>query len=151
MWYQLKSYFFFLLKSTNQHGIHSPFVYKFITECVYNKSKYYSYNTLKNIRKQLLQNNNTITITDFGEGSRVFKSNDRKVSSIAKNAGVPYKRQKLLFRIAGYFKSEEFAFARWYLDLTFWLLTFIFIVQLLRQIGRGFLYDFIIRFFYCKS
>jgi len=35
-----------------------------------------------------------------------------------------------LFIFAGYFKSEEFAFARWYLDLTFWLLIFIFIVQL---------------------
>ena len=35
-----------------------------------------------------------------------------------------------LFIFSGYFKSEEFVFARWYLDLTFWLFTFIFIIQL---------------------
>lgn len=35
-----------------------------------------------------------------------------------------------LFIFAGYFKSEPFAFARWYLDLTFWLFILIFIVQL---------------------
>ncbi len=32
-----KSYLKFLLKSTNQHGVHSPFVYSFVTRCLYNK------------------------------------------------------------------------------------------------------------------
>nr|WP_314558943.1 hypothetical protein [uncultured Capnocytophaga sp.] len=32
-----KSYLQFLLKSTNQHGVHSPFVYLFVTQCLYNK------------------------------------------------------------------------------------------------------------------
>lgn len=34
------------------------------------------------------------------------------------------------FIFAGYFKSEKFTLATWYSDLTFWLLIFIFIVQL---------------------
>lgn len=107
MWYQLKSYFFFFFKSTNQHGIHSPFVFDFITKCVYNTSNYYSYTILRSIRKRLFNNTDTIVITDFGEGSRVFKSNHRKISSIAKNAGIPFKRQKLLFRLVEYFKVEK--------------------------------------------
>ncbi|MBV1924853.1 MAG: class I SAM-dependent methyltransferase [Flavobacteriaceae bacterium] len=107
MWYQVRSYFLFLLKSSNQHGIHSPFVYDFVTKCVYDKSIDTSYRTLKNIRKKLLQNNKSISITDFGAGSRVFKSNERKISSIAKNAGITYKRQKLLFRISRYFQSKR--------------------------------------------
>lgn len=32
---QLKSYLSFLLNSTNQHGVHSPFVYNLITKCLY--------------------------------------------------------------------------------------------------------------------
>ena len=34
---QFKSYLKFLLKSTNEHGVHSPFVYNFVTRCLYNK------------------------------------------------------------------------------------------------------------------
>tara|TARA_R110002051_G_scaffold325740_1_gene430691 strand:- start:4471 stop:4959 length:489 start_codon:yes stop_codon:yes gene_type:complete len=37
-------YFFrylkFLLSATNQHGVHSPFVYAFVTKCLYAKKKY---------------------------------------------------------------------------------------------------------------
>lgn len=29
----------FLLTATNQHGVHSPFVYKFVTECLYTSRK----------------------------------------------------------------------------------------------------------------
>lgn len=32
-------YLKFLLKSTNQHGVHSPFVFDFLTKCLYLKNK----------------------------------------------------------------------------------------------------------------
>ena len=32
-------YIQFLLKSTNEHGVHSPFVFNYITQCLYNKPK----------------------------------------------------------------------------------------------------------------
>ena len=31
------SYLKFLIRSTNQHGVHSPFIYNFVTRCLYNK------------------------------------------------------------------------------------------------------------------
>tara|TARA_R110000868_G_scaffold138300_3_gene352254 strand:+ start:9783 stop:10271 length:489 start_codon:yes stop_codon:yes gene_type:complete len=34
------SYLKFLLSATNQHGVHSPFVYTFVTKCLYHKKKY---------------------------------------------------------------------------------------------------------------
>ena len=46
-------------------------------------------------------------MTDFGAGSRVFRSNVRKVSAIARNAGVRKKDQQLLFRLARYFSAEK--------------------------------------------
>ncbi len=106
MWYQIKSYLSFLLKSSNQHGVHSPFVYDLITKCFYDKKNYSDYQKLKEIRTELYHNQSSIEITDFGAGSRVFKSNNRKVSDIAKNAGIPFKRQKLLYRITAYFKPQ---------------------------------------------
>ncbi|WP_298472502.1 hypothetical protein [uncultured Maribacter sp.] len=32
----------FLLRATNQHGVHSPFVYSYVTKCLYSKKKYAS-------------------------------------------------------------------------------------------------------------
>lgn len=35
------NYFQFLFKSTNQHGVHSPFVYSYLTEGIYDSKKHY--------------------------------------------------------------------------------------------------------------
>ena len=98
------SYLKFIKNSTNQHGVHSPFVYSLITKCFYDKKKYDEYSILKIYRKSLLENKNFIEVTDFGAGSRVFKSNKRQISKIAKTAGISTKRAKLLFRVVNYFQ-----------------------------------------------
>ncbi|WP_299519061.1 class I SAM-dependent methyltransferase, partial [uncultured Flavobacterium sp.] len=103
----IKSYLNFLWNSKNQHGVHSPFVFDLVTKCFYDKTKYPEYSILKEYRKSLLENKNTIEVTDFGAGSRVFKSNQRKISAIAKNAGISPKRAELLFRITNYFQPES--------------------------------------------
>ncbi|MBC7524595.1 MAG: class I SAM-dependent methyltransferase [Flavobacterium sp.] len=86
--------------------MHSPFVYDLVTKCFYDKTTYPEYSILKSYRKSLLDNANTIEITDFGAGSRVFKSNTRAINQIAKNAGISSNRAELLFRIVNYFQSE---------------------------------------------
>ncbi|HSN48706.1 MAG TPA: class I SAM-dependent methyltransferase [Flavobacterium sp.] len=53
-----------------------------------------------------MENKKTIEVTDFGAGSKVFKSNTRQVSKIAKTAGISSKRAELLFRIANYFQPS---------------------------------------------
>ena len=103
----IKSYLKWLWHSKNQHGVHSPFVFDLVTKCFYDKTYYSEYEILKKHRKSLLANENTIEVTDFGAGSRVFKSNQRKISAIAKNAGISPKRAKLLFRITNYFQPES--------------------------------------------
>lgn len=103
----VKSYLNFLKDSTNQHGVHSPFVFSLVTKCFYDKTNYSEYKVLKEYRNSLLENHNIIEVTDFGAGSRVFKSNQRKVSAIAKNAGISKKRAKLLFRVVRYFQPDS--------------------------------------------
>ena len=106
MFHIIKPYFKFLQHSKNQHGVHSPFIFDLVTKCFYDKTKYPEYSILKEYRNSLLANKNTIEVTDFGVGSRVFKSNQRKISAIAKNAGISSKRAELLFRITNYFQPE---------------------------------------------
>jgi predicted O-methyltransferase YrrM len=102
----IKSYLKFLYNSKNQHGVHSPFVFDLVTKCFYDKTKYHDYQSLSEYRKFLLKSKTTIEVTDFGAGSRVFKSNKRQISKIAKTAGISPKRAELLFRITKYFQPD---------------------------------------------
>ena len=104
---QIKSYLNFLYHSKNEHGVHSPFVFNLVTKCFYDTQNYPEYSILKNYRKALLQNKNTIKVTDFGAGSRIFKSNTRQMAKIAKTAGITSKRAELLFRIVRYFQPNS--------------------------------------------
>ena len=103
----IKSYIKFLFHSKNEHGVHSPFVFDLVTKCFYDNTKYPEYETLKSYRKSLLENKNTIEVTDFGAGSRVFKSNTRAISKIAQTAGITPKNAELLFRIVRYFQPKS--------------------------------------------
>jgi len=102
-----KSYLKFLWKSTNAHGVHSPFVFDLIRKCFYDNTNYPEYKILEEYRNSLLQNKNTIEVTDFGAGSRVFKSNTRAINKIAENAGISPKDAKLLFRFVNYFQPKD--------------------------------------------
>lgn len=107
MLFIFKSYLKFLWNSKNEHGVHSPFVFSLVTKCFYDKKKYPEYAVLKKYRNSLLSNIKTIEVTDFGAGSRVFKSNTRAINQIANNAGISAERAELLFRITHYFQPEN--------------------------------------------
>lgn len=107
MFGKLHRYLLFFLRATNQHGIHSPFVYDFVTKCLYAKRTPEKLHEFYTNRKQLLSNSEKIEVTDFGAGSTVFKGNVRKVSDIAKIAGISKKRGKLLMKIVSYFSAKD--------------------------------------------
>ena len=101
------AYIKFWLRSTNQHGVHSPFVYNLVTKCFYDKSNFSAYKTLLDYRKALKSNQTKIEVTDLGAGSHVSKSNIRIVKDIAKNAGTTKQRAKLFYRLTNYFQPKN--------------------------------------------
>lgn len=103
----IKAYIKFFFKAKNEHGVHSPFVFDLVIKCFYDNTNYPEYEVLKNYRNSLLANKNTIEVTDFGAGSRVFKSNTREIAAIAKNAGISVQNAELLFRIVRYFQPKQ--------------------------------------------
>jgi predicted O-methyltransferase YrrM len=78
-----------------------------VTQCLYDKSIPKGFRQWKNYRKRLQKNNEIIEVTDFGAGSRIFQSNRRKVSQIAKHAGISAKRAKLLIKLMCYFNYDQ--------------------------------------------
>ncbi|MDB4590520.1 class I SAM-dependent methyltransferase [Flavobacteriaceae bacterium] len=96
-----------MLKSSNQHGIHSPFVYDLITKCFYDKTPFSAYHNLKALRNKLIYNQDLVKIKHYSETSKVFQSNHQKISTIVKGEGSSYKKQKQLYRITNYFKPKN--------------------------------------------
>lgn len=76
--FKLKAGLRFLKKSTNQYGVHSPFVYSFIIKCLYNRKKKASYQYIK----------------------KAYKSRKKPINT-------NLKKLKLLNRIVSYFKPEQ--------------------------------------------
>ena len=89
------------------HGVHSPFVFEFITRVLNDKRRFYAFDGIEKIRTQLLFNHSTIEIQDFGAGSRVAKTNTRKVSDVARGSLKPAKYSQLLFRMIDYYGPSQ--------------------------------------------
>ncbi len=106
MWFKIKLYILFLLKSTNKHGVHSPFVFSLITKCFNKKTSTSKKKEFFKVKKWLLKDKTIIQVNDFGNGSKVFKTNKRKVCDIAKVAGIRNKNALLLIRLVNYFKPK---------------------------------------------
>jgi len=81
------------------HGIHSPFVFHFVTKILNDKTNYSEYGKVEDLRASLLNDKTVLTIEDFGAGSTITKMNERTVASIAKNSAKPKKFAQLLFRM----------------------------------------------------
>ncbi len=93
----IKSYIKFLLNSTNEHGVHSPFVFDSVTKCFHDKTIHPEYNVLKNYRKSLLENKNTIEVTDFGAVHAFSNPTIEKLLKIATNSRNFIKKRRITF------------------------------------------------------
>jgi predicted O-methyltransferase YrrM len=105
--YQTLQYLKFLFTSTNHHGVHSPFVYDLITRCLYDKNAYEPYKQLKSYRKALRSNQQQISITDLGAGSKLSQTKELSVNELAKTSGSSLRRAKCLYRMVKYHKPKH--------------------------------------------
>jgi len=101
-------YFKYWITASNGkgHGTHSPFVFEFIAKVMNDKTVYPEYAKVEELRKRLLNDNTVLNVEDFGAGSSISKSNQRTVSSIAKNAAKSKKIGQLLFRMVKFYQPS---------------------------------------------
>ncbi|GGM87327.1 O-methyltransferase [Dyadobacter beijingensis] len=96
----IAAYIKYLLRSGNEHSIHSPFLFELYNNVIaVRKDDHPDYAAIQSLRKELLRSGEQIEILDLGAGSRVNKSNLRKIKTIAKNAEKPAKFGRLFYRL----------------------------------------------------
>jgi predicted O-methyltransferase YrrM len=95
------------------HGVHSPFIFNFITNVLNDDRYFQSYREIEDLRKKLLLDKTILQVEDFGAGSGSSKTklfsahiDRRSIASIAKNAAKPKKFGRLLFRMINYYQPE---------------------------------------------
>jgi len=98
--------YYFTSSNVKGHGTHSPFVFEFITKVLNDKTVYSEYERVERLRNQLLNDNSILNVEDFGAGSSVSKTNQRTVSSIARNAAKSKKLGQLLFRMVKFYQPS---------------------------------------------
>lgn len=98
--------YYFSAVNGKGHGMHSPFVFEFITSVLNDKTSYLAYSQVENLRQQLLKDQAVVMVEDFGAGSAVDKTNQRSIASIAKNAAKPAKFGQLLYRMVRHYQPK---------------------------------------------
>jgi len=88
------------------HGIHSPFVFEFITRVLNDSTKYDEYKIVEKLRKQLLTDSRLLQVEDFGAGSAFLQKNKRSIQSIARNTAKSRKYSQLLFRMIKFYQPK---------------------------------------------
>lgn len=86
-------------QSTAGHGVHSPFIYDFLTTVIRNKTDDHIVRHVERLRSEMLADKRSISITDLGAGSLRMKGAERKVREIASAAALPSGQAALLARM----------------------------------------------------
>jgi predicted O-methyltransferase YrrM len=102
--FRLKSFLSYFFTSKGINNMHSPFVYEFMQQVLYDRRTFYAYAEIENVRKKLLQSHQALSFIDFGACSNSGLPVIKTISSILRKSSSTPKKAQLLFRIAGYYK-----------------------------------------------
>lgn len=100
-------YIRYFLQSDTAYAVHSPFVFTFTQELLYDKRAFYAFEAIEKRRKQLLSDTHLIPVTDLGAGTSLQKVTEKRVCDIARSAAKSPKYGKLLFRLVNHFHPEN--------------------------------------------
>jgi len=95
-------------------GIHSPFLYAFAENCLYEREGHPDFSFLEQMRQRLKNDHTELEVTDYGQGLRFVNERKgeeplryrRSVSSIAKRSLQKPSLCRLLYRTVQYFEPS---------------------------------------------
>lgn len=89
--------------NTKGHGVHSPYLYRFTNNVLYDSHHFYFFNRIEQRRTELLQSHQIIDKLDFGSG----KSKQLAVGAITRKSLCTTRKGRLLARISCHFKCQK--------------------------------------------
>jgi predicted O-methyltransferase YrrM len=101
------NYLIYRWKSTNEHGVHSPFVFSLLCNVIYNRTNYYGYSQIEALRKRYLESEQSVSCPEMGAGSVIGSKNVRQIADIVATAAKPRKYSSLLFRLVDHFQPAQ--------------------------------------------
>lgn len=105
--FRLKSFVSYFFTSKGINNMHSPFVYEFMQQVLYDPRTFYAYTEIENVRKKLLRSRQRISFIDYGAGRTSDLPAKKMLSSILKKSSKPPQQAQLLFRIACHYKCAK--------------------------------------------
>ena len=90
-------------KNTKGHGIHSPYLYRFTQNAIYEKNPFYVFPKIEILRENLNFDDRILHIRDYGTGS----DREARVFEIAKTSLKRPKWAQLLYRVVHFTKAQH--------------------------------------------
>ena len=92
----------FKSKNTKGHGIHSPYLYRFTQNAIYEKNPFYIFPKIEVLRENLNFDERILSIKDYGTGT----DRQARVLDVAKASLKSPKWAQLLYRVVNFTKAQ---------------------------------------------
>ena len=90
-------------KNTRGHGIHSPYLYRFTQNAIYEKNPFYVFPKIELLRENLKFDERKLFVKDYGTGT----DRETRVLDIAKTSLKSPKWAQLLYRVVNFTKAQQ--------------------------------------------
>jgi predicted O-methyltransferase YrrM len=88
-------------------GIHPPFAYEMVSAVIYGRDpEVPDLSRIEAYRRELFRDQRTVTVEDYGAGSRMRWNTERTIRGLARHTAVPPRRGRLLARLVGHLLPE---------------------------------------------
>jgi len=99
-------HYYFTAANGKGHGIHSPFVFDFVTSVLSDRGPYPAWAAIEELRLRLRKDERLLEIEDLGAGSASNKASTRSIADIARRAAKSPRLGQLLFRVARHYQPS---------------------------------------------
>ena len=103
-------YFKHLIRAKTSHGIHSPFVFSLLKNCIYLKTNFKNFEDIEKQRKKLRVDKGFLEISDFGsykKGEKGFVKRRQQIKMVARKSLKSPRQAAILYRLASYFECDN--------------------------------------------
>lgn len=94
-------------RAETRYTVHSPFVFDLLENVLEDQRRYYDFDALQRMRYLLQRNQQRLTVTDLGAGSKQANTNTRSIAQIAKTAVSPQWQGECLFRLIHHLQAQN--------------------------------------------